>query len=122
MSVTQTLTSGTEIGSITVDDTTTTLYAPASSGGGVNKVTLYTDDSTLYTDVSHTTTFIESCGYDYNVARDALENADVIEVFKYCNSYQMTRYLATHIDFDSIDETYQLGYMLRTGTMKTIDI
>lgn len=122
VSVTQTLTSGTEIGSITVDDTTTTLYAPASSGGGVNKVTLYTDDSTLYTDVSRTTTFIESCGYDYNVARDALENADVIEVFKYYNSNQMVRYLATYINFDSIDETYQLGYMLKNGTMKAIDI
>lgn len=92
------------------------------SAGGVNKVTLYTDDSALYTDVSHTTTFIESCGYDYNVARDALENADVIEVFKYCDSNQMVRYLATYINFDSVDETHQLGYMLKNGTMKTIDI
>lgn len=92
------------------------------SAGGVNKVTLYADDSTLYTDVSHTTTFIESCGYDYNVARDALENADVIEVFKYCDSNQMVRYLATYINFDSIDETYQLGYMLKNGTMKAVSI
>lgn len=38
-SVTQTLSSGTEIGSITVNGTTTTLYAPQGGGGNIPALT-----------------------------------------------------------------------------------
>lgn len=45
VSVTQTLTSGTEIGGITIDGTETKLYAPSSSGGGGTLTDTY-DSST----------------------------------------------------------------------------
>lgn len=46
-SVTQTLTSGTEIATVTIDGTATKLYAPSGGGGMVITVTLTNSGSTL---------------------------------------------------------------------------
>lgn len=74
-------------------------------GGGINKITLYAYNYTAYIDLAHTTTFLDYYG---DAARNALESADIIEIYTNLGRNNFNKYFATGIDWDTIDETYEL--------------
>lgn len=75
-------------------------------GGGINKITLYASNYTAYIDLAHTTTFLDYYG---DAARNALESADVIEIYTNIGKKSFNKYFATGIDWDTIDETHELN-------------
>lgn len=77
-------------------------------GGGINKITLYASNHTAYIDLAHTTTFLDYYGYDYDAARNALESADIIEIYTNLRKNFFNKYFATGINWDIIDETHEL--------------
>lgn len=82
--------------------------AVGGGGGGINKITLYASNYTAYIDLAHTTTFLDYYGYDYDAARNALESADIIEIYTNLKRNSFNKYFATGIDWDTIDETHEL--------------
>ena len=82
--------------------------AVPGGGGGVNKLTLYTDSgcTNLWIDSARTTTLFASYGYSYSTAKADLTDRDIIEVWDY---HQEIRYVVVRWKIDTVDDTFEVG-------------
>ena len=115
-SVTQTLTSGTEIATVTIDGTATKLYAPSGGGGGASILTLYANGgmNTLYIDAGLTTELMDYYGYDKEAAYEDLSSFDIVKVVNLINGNQKTCVVSC-IDWDSVEEELVLSIVVKTA-------
>lgn len=123
-SVTQALTSGTEIATVTIDGTATKLYAPSGGGGGGGSVlTLYTNAnwSVLYADQARTQTFIDYCGWSIDAAVAAIQSADSVKVEYSSGSISETCF-ATSFYVDTLEDERRVCLRDRNGVDRAIDI
>lgn len=76
-------------------------------GGGVNKLTLYTDSgfTNLWVDSARTTTLMESYEYSYNTAKTDFSSKDIIEIW---DSRLEKKFTVVRWDIDPVDETFDI--------------